>query len=128
MKIYVAHSRDFDYINELYIPLKQDIVFEQNDIILPHDTRDFHHEREYYKDIDLYIAEVSYPATGVGMELGFAYDDGKEIYCIYKEGSKISSSIEMITSNLYSYKDIGDMINKIKMIIDDTYNKTSKQK
>ena len=29
MKIYVAHSRDFDYQNELYVPLKNSDLFEQ---------------------------------------------------------------------------------------------------
>jgi nucleoside 2-deoxyribosyltransferase len=117
MKIYIAHSRDFDYQSELYLPIKNSEIFKLHDIILPHDGVNYKHDRDFYKSIDMVIAEVSYPSTGLGIELGFLYDDNKRIYCIYKDNMKISSSINAITKNIYEYKNKEDMLNIINDII-----------
>lgn len=117
MKIYIAHSRDFDYENELYLPLKNSNIFKGHELILPHDGNNYKHDRDYYKDIDLVIAEVSYPSIGLGIELGFLYDDNKRIYCIHKSNMKISSSINAVTENIYEYKNKEDMLNIVEDII-----------
>ena len=117
MKIYVAHSRKFDYLNELYKPIRSNI--NNHEIILPHESEVFEkHDREYYRNIDLFIADVSYPATGLGIELGFAYDDNKPIYCICKKGNKYCSSIKSITDKIYEYNDMDEMISIIKGLVD----------
>ena len=117
MKIYVAHSRDFDYQNELYLSLKNSEIFKQHEFILPHDGDNYNHNRDFYKNIDLVIAEVSYPSTGLGIELGFLYDDNKPIYCIYRIDKKISGSIKAITKNIYEYENKEDMLNIIGDIV-----------
>ena len=43
----------------------------------------YKHDRDFIKSIDLVIAEVSFPSTRLGVELGFLYDDNKSIYYIY---------------------------------------------
>ena len=118
MKIYVAHSRDFDYQNELYVPLKNSEIFKQHEFILPHDGDNYKHERYFYKSIDLVIAEVSYPSTGLGIELGFLYDDNKPIYCIHQSDKKISSSISVVASNINVYSNLNEMIEIVKEITD----------
>ena len=117
MKIYVAHSREFDYENELYIPLKNSEIFKHHEFILPHDGDNYKHDRDYYKNIDMVIAEVSYPSTGLGIELGFLFDDNKPIYCIYQSDKKFSGSIYAVTKNIYEYKDTNDMLNIISNIM-----------
>ena len=90
MRIYIGHSKKIDYINELYEPLKKETFFNEHELLLPHDQSEFSsNTREFYKTIDIFIAECSDAATGLGIELGWAYDDNKKIYCIYKKGNKI---------------------------------------
>lgn len=122
MHIYLAHSREFDYLNELYKPLRDDLYFKKFDLILPHETNESNHNRDFYKSIDLFIVECSYASTGLGIELGFAYDDNKKIYCIHKNNKKPSSSISAVTKNIYEYSDIDDMIKIIKEIIENNLN------
>ena len=117
MKIYIAHSRDFNYQNELYLPLKNSEIFKHHEFILPHDDNNYNHDRDFYKSIDLVIAEVSYPSTGLGIELGFLYDDNKKIYCIHKNNIKISSSINAITKKIYQYENEENMLNIISDIV-----------
>jgi len=119
MKIYIAHSRDFDYINELYLPLKNSDIFKEYDVILPHDGDNYKHGRDFYKSIDLVIAEVSFPSTGLGIELGFLYDDNKPIYCIHQGDKKISSSISVVASNINAYSNLDEMLEIIARIVDD---------
>ncbi len=52
---------------------------------------------------DLVIAEVSLPATGLGIELGWADYSNTPILCIYEKGSKFSSFLKFITNNFIEY-------------------------
>ena len=118
MKIYIAHSREFDFKNELYIPIRNNT--KEDSIILPHESNEKSvFNRDSYKKIDLVIAECSYPSTGMGIELGWFSDDNIPIYCIYKKGKNVSGSIKAVTQNIYEYETIEDMIKKIKNIIKD---------
>lgn len=119
MRIYVAHSRDFDYINELYKPLRSDPFFNEFELILPHEGEYSNHGRDFYKTIDIFIAECSEISTGLGIELGFAFDDDIDIYCIHKFNKKISSSINAVTSKIYAYHDVNEMLDVIKSIINE---------
>lgn len=118
MRIYIGHSKKIDYINELYEPLKKETFFNEHELLLPHDESEFSsNTREFYKTIDIFIAECSDAATGLGIELGWAYDDNKKIYCIYKKGKKISGSLKSVTNNFYEYNDLSEMVNIVKSII-----------
>ena len=119
MRIYIGHSKKIDYINELYKPLKNDPFFKNHELILPHDESDSSiTPREFYQTIDIFIAECSEKATGLGIELGWAYDDNKKIYCIYKKGKKLSGSLRAITDNFYEYNNTDEMVNIVKSIVD----------
>ncbi|MBQ3142339.1 MAG: hypothetical protein IJB82_02405 [Bacilli bacterium] len=118
MRVYIAHSRSFDFINNLYKPLRSDFYFDELELILPHEkSLNSSNDRDFYKSIDLFIAECSEVSTGLGIELGFAFDDKKDIFCIYKSGKKISDSIKVITNNIFEYHDKKEMIEIIKSII-----------
>src|SRR5258708_4223441 len=98
MKIYIAHSTNYDFKNELYVPLRNSALNSQHDIVLPHEndtfikTKDIIREsdlviaetksdsliisfvliKDIIRESDLVIAETSYPSTGEGIELGWA--------------------------------------------------------
>ena len=117
MKIYIAHSKGTDYQNELYAPIRNDEALNEHEVILPHEfSNTSSNTRNFYKDIDLFIAECSYPATGLGIELGWAFDDNTPIYCLHKKGTEVSRSIYAITQNILEYKDIDEMLEIIEKI------------
>ena len=117
MKIYVAHASNYDYINEIYKPIREDSELKEYDIVLPHEDENYIHNRDYYKYFDIAICEVSNPSIGLGIELGFLYDSNVKIYCLYKKDSNYSKSLLAITKNIIMYQDSKDFINKIKNII-----------
>ncbi len=120
MKIYIGHSREYDYETELYKIIRADKELNSKNIILPHEEGYVGNiTREFYSDIDIFIAEVSYKATGLGIELGWAYDDKIPIYCIYKKGTKISSSLKIVTDKFYEYDTNEELINVIKAILEE---------
>lgn len=124
MKIYIAHSREFNYKKELYTPIRNDKKLKTHEIILPHEKNDIlSNNREFYKEIDLTIAECSYPSIGLGIELGWIFDDNIPIYCIHKQGTKVSNSINKITQNIFEYTNIDEMINVIENIINNYKDK-----
>jgi len=65
----------------------------------------------------LLIAEVSLPATGQGIELGWADYAKTSILCIYKKGIQISSSLKFITDNFIEYENEENMISQINDFI-----------
>lgn len=118
MKIYFGHSREVNYEKELYEYIRNDRVLSKENIILPHEKGyEGNNSREFYANLDLFIAEVSYPSTGLGIELGWAYDENIPIICIYKTSSKFSSSLKVITNNFYEYKNTDELISIIKKVI-----------
>jgi hypothetical protein len=118
MKIYFAHSRKFDYENEYYKPIENSILLKQHELIFPHKpVRDSYYSRDFYKNLDLVIAEVSYPGTGLGIEIGWAYDDNTPIYCFHRKGMSSSSSLRSATNNIIEYDSTEEMVHKIEEII-----------
>ncbi len=60
------------------------------------------------------IAEVSFPSTGLGIELGWASEAQCPILCISKQGSKVTSSLQFVCKNFIEYSNSKDMIIKIQ--------------
>lgn len=121
-KIYISHSKDFDYKNDLYAPLKElkfDIEF-----IFPHEDSDEPYNlKELFlnKQCDMVLAEVSLPSTGQGIELGWADSYGIPILCCHKEGSKISKSVLTVAKNSFTYTNNVDLINKVTEKLGENY-------
>lgn len=120
MNIYIAHSKDFDYKRELYEPIKKSNLNKIHKIIFPHEkSSEPFNSKEFIKNsCDLIIAEVSIPATCLGIELGWADAFNTPILGIYKKNIKLSSSIKVLTKNIIEYDSSKDMINKIQGFID----------
>lgn len=113
MKIYVTHSTGYDYKNELYEPVMTSQLYKQHEIILPHLTSEFINSKEVIAKSDLILAEVSFPSTGQGIELGWANHLGKKIICFYKSGAKYSSSLKVVSDLFFEYNSNDEMINKL---------------
>jgi len=116
-KIYISHSTSFDFKKELYQPLKKaglDYSF-----IYPHEksSKPYPVKKLFLsKKCNLVIAEVSFPSTGQGIELGWANVCDIPIICIYRKGTTHPQSIRLITKKIIKYGDNLDLIEKIKKI------------
>lgn len=117
--IYIGHSRGFDYENELYEPVRQLQLASDARIILPHEVaaEGVSTKELFQKGCDLFIAEVSYPATGLGMEIGYADMLHVPIVCFYKKGSEISGSLKRVTVRFVEYTDSKDLQEKLSQQI-----------
>lgn len=62
---------------ELYEPLWASSVNEQCEIFFPYESDETVNSKEKIKECDAVFAEVSFPATGLGIELGWAEMMGK---------------------------------------------------
>lgn len=117
MKIYIAHSKDFDYKNELYAPLRSSRLNAEHEIFLPHETDQFINTKDIIEKSDIVIAEVSFPATSEGIELGWADGFHVPILCLYKEGTNPSRSLGAVTKSVVSYVDKVDLLRKIEGLL-----------
>ena len=112
--IYISHSRSMDYENEIYEPLLNSKIANMYKLVLPHsDEYDDVDTKDILISSDYLIAEVSYPAIGVGLEIGRAECNNVPIICIVKKGMKCSSSITR-NFEVIEYIDINDMTNKLE--------------
>ncbi len=113
MKIYVSHSRSFDFENELYKPIRASVLNTEHEFFLPHENGQSINTKEVLQDCDLILAEVSFPSTGQGIELGWANMLNKRIVCISRKASEVSGSLKYITDNFITYSDKDDLVSKI---------------
>lgn len=124
MKIYIGHSRDINYANELYKPIKEFGDNSNNTFLLPHEKdANSSNGRDFYNGLDLFIAEVSMPSTGLGIELGWVYDNNIPIVCIYKKGAKVSGAIKSVTNSFFEYETSEDLKVVLESIINEHKNK-----
>lgn len=116
MTIYISHSRNFDYHKDWYGLLKNSTLAKEHQFVFPHEkSSEPFNTKELFqkKQCDLVIAEVSYPATGQGVELGWANIYEIPIVCISKEGASISHSLHAVSDTFLIYKNAEEMIEKI---------------
>lgn len=114
MKIYVSHSSNFDYQSELYVPLKESIG-RNHELFLPHDEKlEGVNSKELISTHDVVLAEVSYPSTGQGIELGWASTNSVPIICFYQSEQNPSTALRFVTSTLEPYKTTRELVEKIE--------------
>jgi nucleoside 2-deoxyribosyltransferase len=100
----LAHATSFNYREALYAPLQQ-LILPQAKIIFPHlKTTEAMDSKSLIAHSDLVLAEVSYPSTGTGIELGWANMLNKPIYCLYQANRKYSTSLAVITTHMIAYE------------------------
>ncbi len=123
MRIYVAHSTSFDYKEELYLPIRQSDLNSQHRFILPHEHSNDPYDSKMListAQVDLIVAEVSYPSTGLGIELGWADSCGIPIVCVHRADSKHSGSLKVVTDKIVSYTSHDDLIRGLEDILNIT--------
>jgi nucleoside 2-deoxyribosyltransferase len=116
MKIYLSHAKKLDFINELYEPIKRSDLANKHQFIFPHEDNKVINCEEIFrnKEVDLILAEVSIPATGQGIELGYAEILEIPIICIHKKGSEVAGSLKWITNKFIEYENSSDLVEKLK--------------
>lgn len=110
MKIFITHSCNFDFQNELYKPIRNSAFNKRAEIYLPQEKGPEQVTKDLIKSCDYVVAEVSYPSTGQGIELGWANVFNVPIVCVYKKGSKLSNSLKFITDNFFEYETSDQLI------------------
>ena len=53
-------------------------------------------DKDWVREADVIVAEVTTPSLGVGMELGWAEEWGKKVICLYREqeGRRLSALVD----------------------------------
>lgn len=118
MKIYISHSRNFTFKTDLYQPLQDSKLSLKHAFFFPHEDERSMNTQKEIQDSDLVVAEVSYPSTGQGIELGWASAAQVPIVCVSKEGSKVSGSLQYITKDFITYTDAEDLVLKLTQFLD----------
>jgi hypothetical protein len=127
MNVYIAHSTNFNFMDELYRPLSESTLSEQYNFTFPHEnTGKPYSSRAYFADTcDVVIAEVSYPSTGMGIEIGWADSSSVPIVCMYKKGSVISTSLTAVTKQFAEYTSEADLVEQLAKILPTLQNDTA---
>lgn len=115
MTIYISHSKSFDYKNNLYYPLKS--LVDKCDFVFPHEnSAQAYPAKKLFqeKKCDFVLAEVSFPATGQGIELGWAEMMNIPIICVNQKGTSISGSLKAITDKFFTYSNGHELIEIVK--------------
>jgi nucleoside 2-deoxyribosyltransferase len=114
MKIFVTHSSSFDFEGELYAPLRGSALAGKHQFIFPHENGSEENTRDIIRGCDVVFAEVSYPSTGSGIELGWADSFQKPIVCVYKNGSTPSAALLGVVKALFPYSTAVDLLEKLE--------------
>ena len=116
MKIYVAHAFDYpDFRNELYKPLRK---IKEVDFIFPYENNDVPSStKNIIKGVNMMICDVSSQKLGTGIEIGWADAFGVPIIFIYKTGSKLSRSLDIVSNKFIEYNRVENILDEIGELI-----------
>jgi hypothetical protein len=120
MKIYVTHSRKYDYKNGLYLPIRQSHLNAQHEFILPHEFTDEpfpSRELILNGNLGMILAEVSTPSTPQGIELGWANSKEVPIAFLHQPGAQPSNALGKVSDFFAIYCDNIQLINGISTAI-----------
>jgi len=107
-----------DYQTLLYDPLRTSSLNDKHNIVLPHEeNQEPFNSKEFIQTCDVMIAEVSFPATGLGIELGWADIYGIPIICVYQKGAKIAGSLRMVTNHFVEYSNNEELVSGIENLL-----------
>lgn len=102
----------------MYRAIRSSAFFSKHTCILPYEKSAIPKEsKSIIKSCDLVVAEVSYPGTGLGIELGWAEGFGKRIICIYKYDYHIAESLKYVSEDYISYNDFHELLEKLETAI-----------
>ena len=112
MIIYISHSSNFDFKTKLYEPLREIFHSSGHSLIFPHEAN----KKQYPSKMlfqkhkcDQVLAEVSYPSTGQGIELGWADAFQIPIIGIVHIDAEISGSLSKIIPEPIRYHEVVDI-------------------
>lgn len=110
MKIYFAHSltqapEEFkaemlEFRENLKIKYE---VLEYFELIMGEPKDIFSHDIKCVRGCDLLLAEVSYPAIGLGFEIATALQLDKKVLCCAKEDAKVSRLVLGINDTNFTF-------------------------
>ncbi|AJD93485.1 hypothetical protein JMA_41680 (plasmid) [Jeotgalibacillus malaysiensis] len=110
MNIYVGHSKQMNYKEELYPVLKK--IGDEMGVrfILPHDeSLELYPSKEVLPTCDYMLADISLPALGLGIEIGWANMMDIPVFFIHKSDSELSHSVKAVSQNIRQYDSIDDL-------------------
>ena len=109
-KIYLAHSSKFDFKNELYKPIKDSNLGEKYDFIYLLDNPDFlPNTKNLIKSYSLVIAEISYPSTGAGIEIGWTDAFNIPIIFIHNELYNPPQYLKTMSPHILKYNNSNEI-------------------
>lgn len=124
MNIYFPHSKQLEY-EDYYSAIHKSAFYSSHICILPYEKNSTpQNSKSLIKKSDLIIAEVSYPGTGLGIELGWADALGKKIVCVYMDGYTLARSLSIVSNDFIAYKDFEDLIKKIQLFLENCNKKS----
>ena len=118
MKIYVSHSKEFDFINKLYKPIRESMLNRNHRFFLPHEHTQEIKTQNIIKGSGLILAEVSHASTDQGIELGWANIFGVPIICAAKQDHRICDSLKHISDKFITYSDPNDLMKQLTSFLE----------
>lgn len=116
--VYISHPSSYNYVDELYNPLKKSRLNKQYKFFFPHNVERIFEAiptDSIISTCEYFIAEVSLPSLGVGIEIGWADISKRNIIYIYRKGTNLSYSLGFIHNVIYiEYLTNEDLIIKLE--------------
>ena len=111
--VYVAHSKDFPFESDLYEPIRKSILSKQYHFIFPHEGGKLVNSKESITSCDIFLAELSIPGTGMGIEIGWADMLGKPILTFHQASKDPGRGISFVAKEVIPYQNVNDFIEKL---------------
>lgn len=112
--LYLGHAVRWNFQEHLYKPLRNSHFSEEFNLILPHEqSLEPSNTKSIIENCNVMLAEVSYPSTGLGIELGWAEVFDIPIIAFYQEGRSPTKTLKLVVHDVFEYDSMPDLIEKL---------------
>ena len=115
---YLIHSHKNDYYKEVYKCIRK-VIPDKNLLLLPHESDEYINSLPIIdnSNIVFVLSKDIGSSFGSGVEVGYAASKGKTIITLAESGSKISKSLQAVSSKIIYYKSLEELSKVILNLI-----------
>lgn len=112
--LYLGHAPRWNFQEHLYLPLVSSHFATDFELILSHQhSLEPANTKEMIRNANVMLAEVSYPSTGLGIEMGWAEEFDVPIIAFYQHGRSPTHCLKIVAHDLFAYGSSRDLIAKL---------------
>ncbi len=115
-KIHVVHSTKIENWKKIYKILRETNFLRNQEIFLPHETKEVSNTKTMIKEADLIVAECTEITPGIAIELAWADAFAKDVIIFVKEDVEVNQYLKFFNFEIIRYFNESEIVKYLEKV------------